>query len=88
MGMARSMMKGMSMSGWLWGEVVTTMAFILNRSLTKSVEGRTPHEIWHRAKPVVHFLCTFGCVTHVKQGNKKLGKLKIEALPWSSLVMN
>jgi transposase InsO family protein len=32
MGMARSMMKGMSMPSWLWGEAVATVAFILNRS--------------------------------------------------------
>jgi transposase InsO family protein len=30
MGMARSMMKGMLVPGWLWGEAVTTVAFILN----------------------------------------------------------
>jgi hypothetical protein len=27
-------------------------------------------------KPTVHFLHTFGCVTHVKQGNKRLAKLE------------
>jgi hypothetical protein len=81
MGMARSMMKGMSVSGWLWGEAVTTATFILNRSPTQSVEGRTPHEIWHGAKPVVHFLRTIGCVAHVKQGNKKLSKIEGRSTP-------
>ncbi|WVZ87319.1 hypothetical protein U9M48_033974 [Paspalum notatum var. saurae] len=40
MGMARSMMKAMSMPGWFWGEVVTTAVFILNRSPTQSIDGK------------------------------------------------
>jgi transposase InsO family protein len=34
MGIARSMMKAMTMPGWFWGEAVTTAVFILNRSPT------------------------------------------------------
>jgi transposase InsO family protein len=34
MGMTRSMMKGMSVLGWMWGEAITTAAFILNRPPT------------------------------------------------------
>ena len=64
--MAYSMMKGMNVPGWLWGEVVSTAVFILNRSPTRSVEGRTPYEVWYGSKPAVHFLRTFGCVAHVK----------------------
>jgi hypothetical protein len=45
LGMARSMMKGMNVPSWLWGEAVSTAVFILNRSLTRSVEGRTPYEV-------------------------------------------
>jgi hypothetical protein len=76
LGMARSMLKAMSMSGWLWGEAVATVVFILNRSPTQSVEGRTPYEVWHDTKPSVQFFRTFGCVAHIKQGNKQLNKLE------------
>jgi hypothetical protein len=48
----------------------------LNRSPTQSVEGRTPYEVWHGKKPSVDYFCTYGCVPHVKQGNKRLGKLE------------
>jgi hypothetical protein len=75
MGMACSMLKAMSMPSWFWGEVVTTVVFFLNRSPTQSVEQKTPYKVWHGVKPSVHYLCTFGCVAHVKQGNKHLGKL-------------
>ncbi|WVZ88673.1 LOW QUALITY PROTEIN: hypothetical protein U9M48_035165 [Paspalum notatum var. saurae] len=75
MGTARSMMKAMSMPGWFWGEAVTTAVFILNRSPTQSVDGKTLFEVWHGVKPPVHFLRTFGCVAHVKAGGKHLTKL-------------
>jgi transposase InsO family protein len=52
MGMARSMLKAMKMPGWLWGEVVATAVYVLNRSPTQSVEGRTPYEVWHGSKRV------------------------------------
>ena len=66
LGMARSMMKGMQVPGWLWGEAVSTAVFVLNRSPTRSVEGKTPYEVWYGSKPAVHFFRTFGCVAHVK----------------------
>jgi hypothetical protein len=76
MGMARSMMKAMSMPSWFWGEAVLTAVFTLNRSLTQSIEGRTPYEVWHDKKSSVDYFRTFGYVAHVKQGNKRLGKLE------------
>jgi hypothetical protein len=79
--MARSMMKDMSALGWLWGEAVTTTTFILNQSPKQTVEGRTPHEVWHRFKHVVHFFPTFGCVARVKQGSKRPGKLEDRNTP-------
>ena len=66
LGMARSMMMGTNVPDWLCGEAVSTAVFILNRSLTRSVEGRMPYEVWYGSKLAVHFLRTFGCVAHVK----------------------
>jgi transposase InsO family protein len=76
MGMTRNMMKAMSMLSWFWGEAVLTAVFILNRSPTQSIEGRTPYEVWHGKKPSVDYFRTFGYVAHVKQRNKRLGKLE------------
>ncbi|WVZ50853.1 LOW QUALITY PROTEIN: hypothetical protein U9M48_002065 [Paspalum notatum var. saurae] len=58
------------------GEAVTTAVFILNRSPTQSVDGKTPFEVWHGVKPSVHFLHTFGCIAHVKAGGKHPTKLE------------
>jgi transposase InsO family protein len=42
--MARCMMKAKSLPGCFWGEMVMTAVFILNRSPTRTVEGKTPFE--------------------------------------------
>jgi hypothetical protein len=81
MGMAWSMLKAMAVPGWFWGEAVSTAVYVLNRCPTQSIEGHTPYEVWHGVKPTVHHIRTFGCVAHVKQGNKKLSKLDDKGMP-------
>ncbi|KAK8452765.1 hypothetical protein SEVIR_5G164650v4 [Setaria viridis] len=66
-GMARSMLKAKKLPAAFWGEMVSTVVFILNRSPTKSLKGTTPFEAWHGRKPNVSFLRTFECVGHVKE---------------------
>jgi transposase InsO family protein len=65
--MARSMMRSMNMPAKFWGEAVTTTVYILNRAPTKSVLRMTLYEAWHKQKPRVHHMRTFGCTTHVKK---------------------
>jgi hypothetical protein len=81
MGMATSMMKAKMLPGWFWGEAVNTAVFLLNRAPTQSVDGKTPYEVWHGVKPPVHFLRTFGCVAHVKNGGQRLAKLDDRSTP-------
>jgi hypothetical protein len=50
-----------------WGEAVVTTAYILNRSPTKALNGRTPYESWHGRKPTVSHLWVFGCLTFTKE---------------------
>ena len=54
--MARSMMKTKGMLARFWGEAVTTTVFILNRSPTKALTGKTPFEAWYGHQPSVSFL--------------------------------
>jgi hypothetical protein len=44
------------MSAVFWGEVVVMAVYILNRSPTKALNGRTLYEAWHGRKPVVSHL--------------------------------
>jgi hypothetical protein len=73
-GTARSMMKTAEMPGKFWGEAVTTAVYLLNRSLTSSLEGRTSYEAWHGNKPAIHHLHTFGCVVYTKVTRPHLAK--------------
>jgi transposase InsO family protein len=41
---ARALLKQRGMPAKFWGEMVMTAVHLLNRSLTKSLEGKTPYE--------------------------------------------
>jgi hypothetical protein len=80
-GMARSLLKAKKVPGEFWGEAVSTVVFILNRSPTKSVDRKTPFEAWHGRKPDVHFMRMFGCVVHVRETRPGLKKLDDRSRP-------
>jgi transposase InsO family protein len=61
-GMARALLKQRGMPAVFWGEAVVTAVYILNRSPTKALNGRTPYEAWHGRKPAVFHLQVFGCL--------------------------
>ena len=70
------MMKANGMPAAFWGEAVSTAVFILNRSPTKALQGKTPFEAWHGRKPSVAFLRTLGYIGHIKVTKPGLGKLE------------
>jgi hypothetical protein len=80
-GTARCMLKGMGVPARFWGEAVSTAVFLLNRSYTRSVEGRTPYEAWYGVKPDVKFLRVFGCRAHAKVTRPDLKKLDDRSKP-------
>jgi hypothetical protein len=63
---ARSMLKAKVLPGWFWGEVVSTIVFVLNRCPTKSVDSMTPFEAWHGKKPVLYHLRMFRCIVYIQ----------------------
>jgi hypothetical protein len=74
-GMARAMLKMPGMPGEFWGEAVVTAVYLLNRAPTQNLDGKTLYEVWHDKKPLVHHLCTFGCVAYIKETKPHLAKL-------------
>src|SRR5664279_1160657 len=80
-GMARILLKAKRVPDEFWGEAVSTAVFILNRSPTKSMDGKTPFEAWHGRKPDVHFMRMFGCVLHVREMRPGLKKLDDRSRP-------
>jgi hypothetical protein len=65
--MVRALLKQRGMSAVFWGEAVVTAIYILNRSPTKALNGRTLYEAWHGRKPAVSHLQVFGCLTFAKE---------------------
>ena len=57
-----------------------TAVYILNRSPTKALDGRTPYEAWHGRKPAVSHLRVFGCLAFAKELGH-IGKLDDRSTP-------
>lgn len=64
-----------------WGEVIKTAVHILNRALTRSLDGKTPYEEWYRRKQHMHYFRVFGCVAHVKKISPSVTKLSDRSTP-------
>ncbi|WVZ89813.1 hypothetical protein U9M48_036172 [Paspalum notatum var. saurae] len=78
--MARALLKRGGMPAVFWGEAVATAVYILNRSPTKALNGKTPYEAWHGRKPAVSHLRVFGCLAFVKELGH-IGKLDDRSTP-------
>jgi hypothetical protein len=79
-GMARALLKQREMSVVFWEEAVVTAVYILNRSPTKALNGRTPYEAWHGRKQAVSHLRVFGCLAFGKELGH-IGKLDDRSTP-------
>ena len=79
--MARCLLKSMVVPAMFWGDAVKTAVYLLNRSPTRSVDGQTLYEAWHKKKPAVHHLRTFGCTAHVKRIGPGIDKLADRSTP-------
>jgi hypothetical protein len=66
---------------FFWAEATATTVYVLNRSPTKGVAGKTPFEVWHGKRMVVHHLRTFGCVAYVKNTSQNLKELDHRSHP-------
>ncbi|KAG7553295.1 hypothetical protein ISN45_Aa06g038290 [Arabidopsis thaliana x Arabidopsis arenosa] len=73
--MARSMLKSKRLPKELWAEAVACAVYLLNRSPTKSVSGKTPQEAWSGRKPGVSHLRVFGSIAHAHVPDEKRSKL-------------
>lgn len=58
-----------------WAEAVNTANYIRNRCPTKSLEGKTPYEVWNGEVPDVSHLREFGDRVYCLDSNPGKGKL-------------
>jgi hypothetical protein len=78
--MAWALLKQRGMLAIFWGEAVVMAIYILIRSPTRTLNGRTPYEAWHGHKPVVSHLRVFSCLTFGKELGH-IGKLNDRSTP-------
>jgi hypothetical protein len=79
-GMAQALLKQRGMHAVFWGEAVVTAIYILNRSPTKTLNGRASYEAWHGRKTAVSHLQVFGCLAFSKELGH-IGKLDDRSIP-------
>lgn len=70
---ARCMLLNANLPKQYWGEALTTAAYIINRSPTRTLSFKTPEEMWSGQKPNVSHLRTFGCeaMVHLPKEKRK-----------------
>jgi hypothetical protein len=78
--MAQALLKQRGMPTIFWGEAVVTTVYILNRSPTKALNGKTSYEAWHGLKPAVSHLWVFSCLAFAKELGH-IGKLNDRSTP-------
>ncbi|GBP39934.1 Retrovirus-related Pol polyprotein from transposon TNT 1-94 [Eumeta japonica] len=71
---AKYMLFDAQLAKQFWAEALTTVAYIINRSPTKSVNGKTPMEIWTGKKPNLSNLKVFGCEVKTQVPKEKRQK--------------
>lgn len=74
--MARCLLIQAGLPTSFWAEAIATANFIRNRCPSKSLEGKTPHEVWHGSKPNVSGLKEFGCRVFVLDRISRKGKFE------------
>lgn len=77
--MARCMLKAKDMPDSFWAEAVSTSVYILNRSYTKALKGKTPQEAYSGKKPSVLHFRTFGCFCYAHVHDSQRTKLEAKS---------
>ena len=65
----------------LWPEAVAYVTYVKNRSPTRALKGKTPHEVWTGQKPDVSALQEWGIKCWVLTDRKKRTKLDPKSQP-------
>lgn len=79
---ARSLLADANLGKEFWGKAVVTACYLMNRSPSRALNGKTPYEIWHGEQPDLSHLCVFGCPAwvHIPKEKRKKRDPKSERL--------
>ena len=71
---ARSMIHAQGLGQEYWAEAVVAAAYIRNRVISRSTDGKSPHELWYGKKPTVRHLRVWGCIAYAHVAQEKRSK--------------
>lgn len=71
---AKCMLFDAHLSKQFWGEALATAAYIINRSPTRAIDGKTPMEMWSGHKPNLSNIRIFGSKVMVQVPKEKRQK--------------
>jgi len=76
---ARSMLADSKLPVTFWAEAVNTACYVQNRVQVVKCQGKTPYELFHKRKPLISFLKSFGCPCSILNTKTHLGKFDSKA---------
>lgn len=56
----------MSVPNYMWGEAVRHSMYLINRAATRTLDAKTPYEVFKGSKPNIGHLRVFGCVGYAR----------------------
>ena len=77
---ARSMIHAQGLGQEYWAEAVVAAAYIRNRVISRSTDGKSPHELWYGKKPTVRHLRVWGCTAYAHVAQEKRSKFDAKAV--------
>lgn len=72
----RSMLEDSQLDERMWAEAANTAVYLINRSPTKKILGKTSYEAWYGQKPNLGYLRVFGSIAYVHIPDEKRTKLQ------------
>lgn len=76
----RSLLISSKLPSSLWGEALQTVTYLRNRTGHRSLQGRTPNELWTGRVPVLNHLKIFGSRAYVHTPKQRRTKLEPTAV--------
>src|SRR5260370_28952117 len=77
---ARSMIHAEGLGQEFWAEAVVTAAYIRNRVVSRSTDGKSPEELWTGKKPTVRHLRVWGCEAYAHIPKEHRSKFDAKAV--------
>ena len=75
----RTMLADSRLTHRFWAEALSTAAYLINRSPTKTLGNKTPFEVWYGKKPNVNHLRVFRCSAYIHVPKDERRKLDPKA---------